>query len=137
MSRRTRSTTACLSSPPNASTPPGAAVTAWSPSGRRWCVLWKRSPTKTAAHIRGKAGHGWSSRRIRSLRSVSGLITGLHEPRATHLAMLESVSAVGNVNSRHLERAYAEARRCGYLWHEFGDSHLLLGSVAGRSHNDV
>jgi S-adenosylmethionine:tRNA ribosyltransferase-isomerase len=85
-------------------------------------------------------GEGWTRLVVtpdRSLRSVSGLITGLHEPRATHLAMLESVSAVGNVNSRHLERAYAEARRCGYLWHEFGDSHLLLGSVAGRSHNDV
>jgi S-adenosylmethionine:tRNA ribosyltransferase-isomerase len=29
--------------------------------------------------------------------------------------------------SCHLERAYAEARRAGYLWHEFGDSHLILG----------
>jgi len=28
----------------------------------------------------------------------------------------------------HLERAYAEARRAGYLWHEFGDSHVILGS---------
>jgi len=27
---------------------------------------------------------------------------------------------------RHLDRAYAEARRLGYLWHEFGDSHLII-----------
>jgi S-adenosylmethionine:tRNA ribosyltransferase-isomerase len=56
------------------------------------------------------------------------LITGLHEPRATHLAMLEGIVSARFANgSRHLERAYAEARRAGYLWHEFGDSHLILG----------
>ena len=32
--------------------------------------------------------------------------------------------------SRHLERAYAEARQRGYRWHEFGDSHLILGRSA-------
>jgi len=71
-------------------------------------------------------GDGWTRLVVtpdRPLRSVSGLISGLHEPRATHLAMLESVS-----NRRHLELAYAEARRSGYLWHEFGDSHLVLGT---------
>jgi S-adenosylmethionine:tRNA-ribosyltransferase-isomerase (queuine synthetase) len=25
-----------------------------------------------------------------------------------------------------LERSYEEALRCRYLWHEFGDSHLIL-----------
>jgi len=80
-------------------------------------------------------GDGWTRLVVapdRPLRSVNGLITGLHEPRATHLAMLESVS-----DRRHLERAYAEARRSGYLWHEFGDSHLIVGTPRGRSHNDV
>jgi len=80
-------------------------------------------------------GDGWTRLVVtpdRPLRSVSGLITGLHEPRATHLAMLESIS-----NQDHLERVYAEARRAGYLWHEFGDSHLILGTPRGRSHNDV
>ena len=80
-------------------------------------------------------GDGWTRLVVtpdRPLRSVSGLITGLHEPRATHLAMLESIS-----NRGHLERVYAEARRAGYLWHEFGDSHLILGTPRGRSHNDV
>jgi S-adenosylmethionine:tRNA ribosyltransferase-isomerase len=89
-------------------------------------------------------GDGWTSLVITpdaSLRSVNSLITGLHEPRATHLAMLERVVSAGaKTHGRdgavsaafcgpcHLERAYAEARRTGYLWHEFGDSHLILGT---------
>jgi S-adenosylmethionine:tRNA ribosyltransferase-isomerase len=91
-------------------------------------------------------GEGWTDLVVtpdRPLRSVSGLITGLHEPRATHLSMLERVvtAAAGDRTADaevtasvcgrcHLERAYAEARRSGYLWHEFGDSHLI---VARRS----
>jgi S-adenosylmethionine:tRNA ribosyltransferase-isomerase len=80
-------------------------------------------------------GEGWTSLVItpdRPLRSVSGLVTGLHEPRATHLAMLERVASgvVGSVCGQcHLERAYAEARQHGYLWHEFGDSHLILSRI--------
>jgi S-adenosylmethionine:tRNA ribosyltransferase-isomerase len=88
-------------------------------------------------------GEGWTSVIItpeRPLRSVTGLITGLHEPRATHLAMLERVASLipneracrcGVVASAcgrcHLQRAYTEALQRGYLWHEFGDSHLILG----------
>jgi len=79
-------------------------------------------------------GEGWTDLVItpeRPLRSVTGLITGLHEPRATHLMLLERVTAAGIVagvcGTCHLERAYAEARRHGYLWHEFGDSHLIVG----------
>jgi S-adenosylmethionine:tRNA ribosyltransferase-isomerase len=86
-------------------------------------------------------GEGWTSLVVdgtRPLRSVDSLITGLHEPRATHLAMLERVvdravrSAPGRrvSGTSHLERAYIEARRAGYLWHEFGDSHLILGRVS-------
>jgi S-adenosylmethionine:tRNA-ribosyltransferase-isomerase (queuine synthetase) len=63
---------------------------------------------------------------------VTGLITGLHEPHATHLALLERVIAaglgVGDGAACHLERAYADARRLGYLWHEFGDSHLIIAA---------
>ena len=83
-------------------------------------------------------GEGWTSlviTRDRPLRSVTGLITGLHEPRATHLMLLERVVAAavpaGVCGSCHLERAYAEARRTGYLWHEFGDAHLIIGRIAG------
>jgi S-adenosylmethionine:tRNA ribosyltransferase-isomerase len=93
------------------------------------------------------AGEGWTRLVItprRCLRSVDGLLTGLHEPRATHLAMLGAVAgreevceecrrAVPSANTklalagmRHLQRAYAEALRERYLWHEFGDLHLIL-----------
>jgi S-adenosylmethionine:tRNA ribosyltransferase-isomerase len=81
-------------------------------------------------------GEGWTSLVITAaqpLRSVDSLITGLHEPRATHLMMLERVlDAAARITERlcgtcHLERAYAEARRDRYLWHEFGDAHLILG----------
>ena len=88
-------------------------------------------------------GEGWTNLVItadRPVRSVGGLITGLHDPRATHLMLLEQVTAaVGRYRpadrpirsnfcgSCHLQRAYAEARQRGYLWHEFGDSHLILG----------
>ena len=45
----------------------------------------------------------------------------VHEPRATHLAMLEALAG-----PCHLNAAYAQALQEGYLWHEFGDLHLLL-----------
>ena len=57
----------------------------------------------------------------RGVRSVSAMLTGLHEPRSTHLWMLEAVADRG-----HLAVAYGEALREGYLWHEFGDLHLIL-----------
>ena len=69
-------------------------------------------------------GEGWTRLIVtpaRGLRAVTGLLTGLHEPRATHLAMLEALAGVA-----HLEVTYAEALRAGYLWHEFGDLHLIL-----------
>src|SRR5215471_15431929 len=83
------------------------------------------------------AGRGWTDLVVtpdRSLRSVTGLITGLHEPRATHLMLLDRVVTAGigagMCGPCHLERAYAEARRLGYLWHEFGDSHLIVSRVS-------
>jgi S-adenosylmethionine:tRNA ribosyltransferase-isomerase len=69
-------------------------------------------------------GEGWTSVVItpeRGVRAVDGLLTGLHEPRASHLAMLEAICG-----REHLRLAYAEALRERYLWHEFGDLHLLL-----------
>ena len=53
--------------------------------------------------------------------SVDGLITGLHEPKASHLLMLEAIAG-----RRHLEVTYREAVKSKYLWHEFGDLHLIL-----------
>src|SRR5262249_8628446 len=76
------------------------------------------------------AGEGWTRVVItaaRPGRSGTGLVTGLHQPRATHLTLVEQVAATLSSRARdHLERAYAEARRAGYLWHEFGDAHLIV-----------
>jgi S-adenosylmethionine:tRNA ribosyltransferase-isomerase len=52
---------------------------------------------------------------------VDGLLTGLHEPRSTHLWMLAAFAPASL-----LERCYHEAAERGYRWHEFGDVHLLL-----------
>jgi S-adenosylmethionine:tRNA ribosyltransferase-isomerase len=80
--------------------------------------------TVTDAAGTAHPGEGWTRLVItpeRGIRSVDGLLTGLHEPRATHLAMLEALAG-----RRHLALTYAEALREGYLWHEFGDLHLIL-----------
>jgi S-adenosylmethionine:tRNA ribosyltransferase-isomerase len=69
------------------------------------------------------ASKGWTDLVItpnRPLRAVDALLTGLHEPRATHLAMLEALAG-----RRHVEKAYAAALKGEYLWHEFGDLHLI------------
>ncbi len=57
----------------------------------------------------------------RPTQVVDGLITGLHDPRASHLAMLYAIAGQDLV-----QNAYVEAVAQGYLWHEFGDSHLIL-----------
>ncbi len=70
------------------------------------------------------ASRGWTDlviTRERGVRVVDSLLTGLHEPRATHLAMLEAIAG-----REHVQRAYAAALAEKYLWHEFGDLHLLL-----------
>ena len=69
-------------------------------------------------------GEGWTDVVVtpeRGIRSVGAMLTGLHEPRSTHLAMLEALTDRGR-----LRDAYEEAFREGYLWHEFGDLHLVL-----------
>ncbi|WP_199550429.1 S-adenosylmethionine:tRNA ribosyltransferase-isomerase [Streptomyces sp. N35] len=67
---------------------------------------------------------GWTDLVVtpeRGVRVVDGLITGLHEPEASHLLMLEAIAG-----KPALERSYAQAVQGLYLWHEFGDSHLIL-----------
>ncbi len=69
-------------------------------------------------------GEGWTELVVTpasGVRAVDGLLTGWHEPEASHLEMLEAVAG-----RPVLEVAYEEALRQGYRWHEFGDSHLLL-----------
>lgn len=70
------------------------------------------------------ASRGWTDVVItpeRGVHVVDGLLTGLHEPRASHLRMLEAIAGRENV-----ARAYDEALQHGYLWHEFGDLHLIV-----------
>ena len=80
-------------------------------------------------------GEGWTDLFItpeRGVRSVDAMLTGLHEPRSTHLSMLEALTTSGSAcplttsGREHLEVAYSEALNRGYLWHEFGDLHLIL-----------
>ncbi len=69
------------------------------------------------------AGEGWTCLVVtpqRGVRAVNALLTGLHEPAATHLAILEALAG-----SAHIQAAYNEALQRGYLWHEFGDMHLI------------
>jgi S-adenosylmethionine:tRNA ribosyltransferase-isomerase len=114
---------------------------------------WFRMPTVTAAHVNlahraGRRviavgttavraletvtdasgtvhpGEGWTELVIdgdRQLRAVDGLVTGWHEPGASHLALLQAVAG-----RELVARSYVEALAERYLWHEFGDSHLVL-----------
>ncbi|MHA6619994.1 S-adenosylmethionine:tRNA ribosyltransferase-isomerase [Pseudonocardia sp. DLS-67] len=71
-----------------------------------------------------RAGAGWTHLVLgpeRPARVVDGLVTGWHEPGASHLSLLEAVAGPHLVT-----RAYAAALEQRYRWHEFGDSCLLL-----------
>jgi S-adenosylmethionine:tRNA ribosyltransferase-isomerase len=73
-----------------------------------------------------RAVEGWTRLVItpeRGVRAVDGLLTGWHEPDASHLLMLEAIAGRDLV-----ERSYAAALAAGYRWHEFGDSHLILSA---------
>ena len=81
---------------------------------------------ESAVDARGmvSAAEGWTDLVLdssRPARAIDGLITGWHASSATHLMLLESVAGTGLVS-----RAYDAAAASGYLWHEFGDSCLLL-----------
>jgi S-adenosylmethionine:tRNA ribosyltransferase-isomerase len=74
-----------------------------------------------------RPGSGWTELVLgpdRPARAVTGVVTGLHEPEASHLLLLESVAGADLVG-----QAYDAVTAPGsprYLWHEFGDSMLLL-----------
>ncbi|WP_404188828.1 S-adenosylmethionine:tRNA ribosyltransferase-isomerase [Streptomyces tauricus] len=71
-----------------------------------------------------RGAEGWTGLVVtpeRGVRVVDGLLTGLHEPQASHLLMLEAIAG-----REAVDRGYEEALRGRYLWHEFGDVHLLL-----------
>jgi S-adenosylmethionine:tRNA ribosyltransferase-isomerase len=71
-----------------------------------------------------RAASGWTDLVLsptRRARVVNGLVTGLHEPQASHLQLLDAVAG-----SALVDTAYDAAVHGGYLWHEFGDSMLFL-----------
>ena len=76
-----------------------------------------------------RPGAGWTELVVtpeRGVFAVDALLTGLHAPHASHLAMLEAIAG-----RPHLARAYDAALRRRYLWHEFGDLHLVLPARHG------
>ncbi|HEY8340684.1 MAG TPA: S-adenosylmethionine:tRNA ribosyltransferase-isomerase [Egibacteraceae bacterium] len=71
-----------------------------------------------------RPGRGWTDVVVspqRGVRAIDGLLTGWHEPRASHLRLLEAVAG-----RDLLDRSYRAALAEGYRWHEFGDLHLVL-----------
>lgn len=67
---------------------------------------------------------GWTDLVVtpdRGVLVVDGMLTGWHEPEASHLLMLEAVAG-----RDLLADSYRASLEAGYLWHEFGDSHLIL-----------
>jgi S-adenosylmethionine:tRNA ribosyltransferase-isomerase len=78
-----------------------------------------------SAALRGEAvaTSGWTDlivTRERGVALVDALLTGFHEPEASHLDLLRAF-----LDERSLERAYAHALAHRYLWHEFGDLNLI------------
>lgn len=81
---------------------------------------------ESVADERGRvsAGHGYTRLRVTAahrLKAVDGLLTGLHEPEASHLDLLTAF-----LPAEQIRAAYEEAVRRGYLWHEFGDLNLII-----------
>lgn len=82
---------------------------------------------ETAARRDGTVvpSQGWTELVVtpqRGVRVVDGLLSGWHEPEASHVQLLEAVAG-----RAVLDRAYAEALAAGYRGHEFGDLVLLFG----------
>ncbi len=70
------------------------------------------------------AGEGITELRIDAahrLQVVDGLLTGIHEPSASHFALLAAFTRESRLFS-----AYAHAERAGYLGHELGDLCLIF-----------
>ncbi|GAA2619689.1 S-adenosylmethionine:tRNA ribosyltransferase-isomerase [Actinomadura fulvescens] len=81
---------------------------------------------ETAADPTGlvRASSGWTEHVItpeRGVRVIDGLLTGLHEPKSSHLMMLTAIAGHDLLKS-----TYQAALDESYLWHEFGDLNLLL-----------
>jgi S-adenosylmethionine:tRNA ribosyltransferase-isomerase len=105
-----------------------AAVNAARARGRRVVAVGttvvRALETVASPDGRAAAGAGWTHLVVtpeRGVYAVDALLTGFHEPRSSHLAMLEALAG-----REHLAAAYGAALERRYLWHEFGDLHLIL-----------
>ncbi len=81
---------------------------------------------ESAVDERGRSvpARGWTTRVVtpdRPPQVVSGLVSGWHDPQASHLLLVEAVAG-----ARLAQTAYDAAAAEGYLWHEFGDAGLFL-----------
>ncbi|WP_265446058.1 S-adenosylmethionine:tRNA ribosyltransferase-isomerase [Flexivirga meconopsidis] len=68
--------------------------------------------------------YGWTERVVTPgdpPRVVDGLVTGWHDPQASHLLLVEAVAGAALTQA-----AYDAAVAHAYRWHEFGDAALLL-----------
>ena len=80
-----------------------------------------RRSTTTGGWWPAAAGpSAWSPPPTRPAWST-GLVTGWHDPQASHLLLVEAVAG-----PTLTQQAYDAAVAGGYLWHEFGDAALLL-----------
>ncbi len=80
------------------------------------------------------AARGWTDLVIgpeRRTRVVDGLLTGFHEPEGSHLDLVAAIAG-----HRRFERAYQAAVEASYLWHEFGDVHLIIPSQQPATNNE-
>lgn len=78
---------------------------------------------------------GWTDLVVgpdRPARAVDGLVTGMHDPDASHLLLLEAVAGPDLVQA-----AYDAALDERYLWHEFGDMCLLLPHQSVRRSQEI
>jgi S-adenosylmethionine:tRNA ribosyltransferase-isomerase len=81
---------------------------------------------ESAADLGGlvRPATGWTELRVGPQsppRVIEALVTGFHEPQASHFELLAAFLSDGL-----LERAYREGIERGYLWHEFGDLALIV-----------
>lgn len=104
-----------------------AAINAARAAGRRVVAVGTTVTRALESSWSGEAvaaTSGWTTRVVTPLdppRVVDGLVTGWHDPQASHLLLVEAVAG-----RERAQLAYDAAAASGYLWHEFGDSALLL-----------
>ena len=80
--------------------------------------------TVTAIDGTAHAATGWTDVVVtpdRGAPGIDGLLTGWHAPASSHLDMLEAIGGADIVAA-----SYDAAFAGGYLWHEFGDLHLMF-----------